>query len=86
MADRILCSCITCPKCGTWIVVEREIRSRAKQGKFKTTCGVSEAGKNLSSKSARLGCLNYLPPSSSAVTFIGLKCGMRNCCVGSRLI
>ncbi len=45
MANRILCSSITCPKCGTWIVVEREIRSRAKQGKSKTTCGVPECGK-----------------------------------------
>jgi hypothetical protein len=26
-------------------VVEREIRSGAKQGKFKTTCGVPECGK-----------------------------------------
>jgi hypothetical protein len=45
MADRILCSCVTCPKCGTWIVVEREIRSGAKQGKFRATCGVPECGK-----------------------------------------
>jgi ssDNA-binding Zn-finger/Zn-ribbon topoisomerase 1 len=45
LADRILCSCVTCPKCGAWIVVEREIRSRAKQGKFRATCGVPECGK-----------------------------------------
>ena len=36
------------------------------------------AGKNLSSKTARLGCLNYLPPSSSAGTSTGLNCGIRN--------
>jgi hypothetical protein len=45
MTDRILCSCVICPKCGTWIVVEREIRSGTKQGKFRATCGVPECGK-----------------------------------------
>ena len=45
MADRIVCACVTCPKCGTWIVVEWEIRSGAKQGKFRATCGVPECGK-----------------------------------------
>jgi hypothetical protein len=25
MADRIVCSCVTCPGCGTWVVVEPEI-------------------------------------------------------------
>jgi hypothetical protein len=45
MADRILCSCVTSTKCGTWIVVEREIRSGAKQGKFRATCSVTECGK-----------------------------------------
>ena len=37
------------------------------------------AGKSLSLKTARLACLNYLPPSSSAVTSIGLNCGIRDC-------
>src|SRR5438876_5761374 len=23
MADRIACSCVTCPKCGTWVVVRQ---------------------------------------------------------------
>jgi RNase P subunit RPR2 len=62
MADRILCSCITCPKCGTWIVVEREIRSRAKQGKFKTTCGVSECGKEFEFEGGETRVFE-LPPS-----------------------
>jgi hypothetical protein len=39
------------------------------------------AVKNLSSKTARLACLNYLLPSSSAVTSIGLNCGVRDCSV-----
>jgi hypothetical protein len=45
MADRILCSCVTCPKCGTWIVVEREISFGASQGKFRATCSVPDCGK-----------------------------------------
>jgi hypothetical protein len=60
-------------------VVEREIRSGAKQGKFKATCGVPECGKEFDFETAKLGCLNYLPPSSSAVTSTGLNCGNGNC-------
>jgi hypothetical protein len=62
MADRILCSCVTCPKCGTWIVVEREIRSGAKQGKFRATCGVPECGKEFEFEDREIRVFE-LPPS-----------------------
>ena len=62
MADRILCSCVTCPKCGTWIVVEREIRSGAKQGKFRATCGVPECGKEFEFEDRETRVFE-LPPS-----------------------
>ena len=45
MADSIVCSCVTCPKCGSWIVVERELASGGRGGKFRATCSVPECGK-----------------------------------------
>jgi hypothetical protein len=62
MADRILCSCVTCPKCGTWIVVEREIRSGVKQGKFRATCSVPECGKEFEFEDRETRVFE-LPPS-----------------------
>ena len=62
MADRILCACVTCPKCGTWIVVEREIRSGAKRGKFRATCGVPECGKEFDFEDRETRVFE-LPPS-----------------------
>jgi hypothetical protein len=62
MADRILCCCVTRPKCGTWIVVEREIKSGAKQGKFKATCGVPEYGKEFEFEDRETRVFE-LPPS-----------------------
>jgi hypothetical protein len=45
MADRIVSACVTCPKCGTWVVVEREISAGMKDGKFRAVCPAPECGK-----------------------------------------
>ncbi|HZQ70450.1 MAG TPA: hypothetical protein VFA68_18120 [Terriglobales bacterium] len=45
MADRIMSACVTCPKCGIWVVVEREISAGMKGGKFRATCPASDCGK-----------------------------------------
>ena len=49
MADRIVCSCVTCPGCGTWVVVEREIARAGdiniNKDKVKTRCPLSECAK-----------------------------------------
>lgn len=45
MADRILCSCITCPQCGTWIVLRSEADTSAKQANTKTFCSAPNCGK-----------------------------------------
>ena len=42
MADRIAYSCVTCPKCGTWVVVRPQPDG---QKKVKMTCPVPECGK-----------------------------------------
>ena len=44
MADRIVCSCVTCPKCGAWVVVEREIARAgySNKDKVKTRCPLPE--------------------------------------------
>jgi RNase P subunit RPR2 len=48
MTDRIVCSCITCPKCGTWVVVEREMTRETNKEKLNTTCPGPECGKQFS--------------------------------------
>lgn len=45
MADRIACSCVTCPKCGAWVVVKQQRRMGETQEKFRATCPVPECGK-----------------------------------------
>ncbi len=45
MADRIACSCVTCSKCGTWIVVKEPTEPGARKDKFRAHCPASECGK-----------------------------------------
>jgi hypothetical protein len=46
MADRIVCSCVTCPGCGSWVVVETEIaRSNDPVGRVRTMCPLPECAK-----------------------------------------
>jgi hypothetical protein len=45
MPDRIVCSCVTCPKCGTWVVVEREMTREAHKEKVNAVCPAPECGK-----------------------------------------
>ena len=43
MADRIACSCVTCPKCGTWVVVGQ--RTEIGETKIRESCPVPECGR-----------------------------------------
>ena len=46
MADRIVCACVICPGCGSWVVVEGEIsRSNNPEDKLTTTCPLPECSK-----------------------------------------
>jgi hypothetical protein len=45
MADRIACSCVTCPKCGTWIVLTRPAVVGSGKEKFRAGCAAPECGK-----------------------------------------
>lgn len=46
MGDRIVCSCVICPGCGSWVVVEGEIaRSNDPEGSVRTTCPLPECSK-----------------------------------------
>ena len=38
MADCILCSCVTCPKCGSWVVLRSRNETGSSASKFKTFC------------------------------------------------
>ena len=44
MADRIACSCVTCPKCGSWVVLTQPSRVRTGEEKWRANCPVSECG------------------------------------------
>ncbi len=45
MADRISCSCVTCPKCGTWVVVKQQSELGVRSEKFRASCPAPECGK-----------------------------------------
>jgi hypothetical protein len=45
MADRIACSCVTCPKCGTWVVVKQQSELGVRREKFRASCPLPECGK-----------------------------------------
>lgn len=45
MADRIACSCVTCPKCGTWVVVKEPSERIAGKDRFRANCPAPECGK-----------------------------------------
>jgi DNA-directed RNA polymerase subunit RPC12/RpoP len=45
MADRIACSCVTCPKCGSWVVVRQQPESGENKRKLKATCPAPDCGK-----------------------------------------
>lgn len=45
MADRIVCSCVTCPKCGTWVVVGQQAEGGEKKERVRTNCPAPECGK-----------------------------------------
>jgi hypothetical protein len=45
MADRIACSCVTCPKCGTWVVVRHRNEGGESGKKVRERCPAPECGK-----------------------------------------
>jgi hypothetical protein len=45
MADRIACSCVTCPKCGTWVVVSPQTKLARNQEKSRASCPAADCGK-----------------------------------------
>jgi hypothetical protein len=44
MADRVACSCVTCPKCGTWVVLRPHAASGS-ESKIKTFCRAPDCAK-----------------------------------------
>jgi hypothetical protein len=52
MADRIACSCVTCPKCGTWVVVKQQSEFGVRREKFWASCPAPECGKEFEFESA----------------------------------
>jgi len=54
MADRIACSCVSCPKCGSWIVVTPQSTLGAGEGKFRASCPAPECGREFEFESAEI--------------------------------
>lgn len=42
MADRIACLCVTCPQCGTWIVLPSRVAIDESQPKSKIRCAAPD--------------------------------------------
>jgi hypothetical protein len=52
MADRIACSCVVCPQCGAWVVVQGLEPAVAGKGSvFSAVCPVPECGRKFSFES-----------------------------------
>ncbi len=45
MADRIVCSCVTCPKCGILVVIRPQNQLALSQEKSLARCPAAECGK-----------------------------------------
>lgn len=53
--DRIPCTCVTCPRCGTWVVVRGKTvkdASNNNKDRFNTTCPVPECGEKFAFEGA----------------------------------
>jgi len=46
MADRIVCSCVTCPKCGIWVVIGPQNQLAFSKEKSLAICPAAECGKD----------------------------------------
>jgi hypothetical protein len=38
MADRIVCACVSCPKCGSWVVLPAFNETGSERSKMRTSC------------------------------------------------
>jgi hypothetical protein len=45
MADRIVCSCVTCPKCGIWVLIRPQNQLSLSKEKSLARCSAAECGK-----------------------------------------
>ena len=45
MAERIACSCVTCPKCGIWVVIRPQNQLALSPKKSLARCPAAECGK-----------------------------------------
>src|ERR1035441_6536638 len=77
MADRIMCSCVTCPGCGTWVVVEPEIARAGgsnNKDKARTRCPLTECAKEFVFETNEAPVFKCLRLCSSVVTSTARNC------------
>jgi hypothetical protein len=86
MADRIACSSVTCPKCGTWVVVRQQTESgENKRKKSRAAAPYRNVAKTSTSRLSRLGSLKSPCPFLSGAISINLNCRDRGVILNRRL-
>ena len=73
MADRITCSCVTCPKCGTWVVVKEPAERGVDMDTFKAHCPAPECGRAFEFELGETRVFDLPLPLLSGVISIVLK-------------
>jgi len=44
MADRFACWCVTCPKCGSWVVLSPRVDAEPEASKIRIGCAAPDCG------------------------------------------
>jgi len=70
MPDRILCSCVTCPQCGTWVVLGSHAQIESSRAKVKTSCPALDCHKHFEFAWDEIRTSKVPLPFSNDVTFI----------------
>jgi hypothetical protein len=77
MADRIACSCVTCPKCGTWVVVGQRIEIG--ETKIRERCPVPGCGKEFEFESGETRVFEVPLPLFERRHFYRSELRAKNC-------
>ncbi len=86
MADRIACLCVTCPKCGVWVVVKQQHRIGENKEEFRAICPVPECGKEFPFElgETRVFELRYFFLSGDTSTVLNFSDGLQSLLSGQR--
>jgi hypothetical protein len=78
MADRIACSCVTCPKCGTWVVVRQPTEVGSSKEKSRANCPAPECGKEFEFEAGEIRVFEISLPLSERRHFYGFRVALKH--------